>query len=277
MPEPTPPSIDRAALERIIQRAAELQTGEREIGDSLTPDEVLAMGKDVGIPTRYLRQAMLEEQTRTEPRGSSGFLDRAFGPGQAQAQRVIRGAQSEIEQRLLSWLEENELLVVQRQQPGRITWEPLGGIQAAIRKSTAAFGGGKRPYMLARAELIGATVTPLEPGYCHVALEARLAKSRGALVGGLGALTTTAAAATAILLIMSPFWWVALAPLPIFVGGGIAISRQFRPMIARAQLGLERALDHLERGDVKPSHALPEATAGIVGAVLQEVRKALKA
>ena len=34
--------IGRDALERIIQRAAELQTGERDIGDGLTEDELLA-------------------------------------------------------------------------------------------------------------------------------------------------------------------------------------------------------------------------------------------
>ena len=52
--------ISREALERIIQRAAELQAGERDIGDGLTKDEVLALGKDVGIPNRYLQQALLE-------------------------------------------------------------------------------------------------------------------------------------------------------------------------------------------------------------------------
>ena len=52
--------IDRHALERIVKRAAELQAGEREIGDGLTQGEVMALGKDVGIPERYLRQAMLE-------------------------------------------------------------------------------------------------------------------------------------------------------------------------------------------------------------------------
>jgi len=60
---PSQQPIDREALDRIIQRAAELQTGEREIGDNLTPDEVLALGKEVGIPTRYLQQAILEHQT----------------------------------------------------------------------------------------------------------------------------------------------------------------------------------------------------------------------
>ena len=34
--------ISREALDRIIQRAAELQTGERDIGDGLTEEELLA-------------------------------------------------------------------------------------------------------------------------------------------------------------------------------------------------------------------------------------------
>ncbi|PYP56441.1 MAG: hypothetical protein DMD40_10765 [Gemmatimonadetes bacterium] len=57
--------VSREALERIIKRAAELQAGEHDVGDGLTNNEVLALGKDVGIPDRYLRQAMLEEQTRS--------------------------------------------------------------------------------------------------------------------------------------------------------------------------------------------------------------------
>ncbi len=38
MSEGLPARFDRAALERIIQRAAELQTAERELGDSMTSD-----------------------------------------------------------------------------------------------------------------------------------------------------------------------------------------------------------------------------------------------
>src|SRR2546422_8764532 len=64
--------ISRDALERIIKRAAELQAGEREIGEGLPTHEVLALGKDVGIPDRYLRQAMLEEQTRIVPEVATG-------------------------------------------------------------------------------------------------------------------------------------------------------------------------------------------------------------
>src|SRR3989442_9031989 len=56
--------ISREALERIIQRAAELQAAEHDIGEGLTKAELLALGQDVGIPERYLHQALLEEQTR---------------------------------------------------------------------------------------------------------------------------------------------------------------------------------------------------------------------
>src|SRR2546426_5974915 len=66
--------IRREALERIIQRAAELQAGERDIGEGLTEPELLALGQDVGIPARYLRQALLEERTRPLIEERGGLL-----------------------------------------------------------------------------------------------------------------------------------------------------------------------------------------------------------
>ena len=48
--------IGREALERIIKRAAELQAGAQDVGDGLTHDEVVALGKDVGIPSRYVHK-----------------------------------------------------------------------------------------------------------------------------------------------------------------------------------------------------------------------------
>src|SRR5207237_120342 len=44
--------IRREALERIIQRAAELQAGEQDIGEGLTGPELLALGQDVAAPAR---------------------------------------------------------------------------------------------------------------------------------------------------------------------------------------------------------------------------------
>jgi hypothetical protein len=274
MPDNLPSRVDRAAIERIIQRATELQTGERDISDGLTPEEVVALGKDVGIPEQYLKQAMLEEHGRQELPAPNGLLDRALGGAVVTAQRVVRGEVADVERALLSWMDSQELLTVQRQQPGRITWEPLTGMQAAIRKSSAVLGG-RKPFMLTRAGLVAATVTALEPGFCHVALSADLRATRGGYLGGMAAMGGLGVASTGILLLMSPFWLVAAVPLPLAAAAGWAVGRAYRPIPDRTMLGLERALDHLERGEVKPSHALPPRAGGVMGALLDEVRKAL--
>lgn len=270
-----PARIDRAAIERIIQRAAELQTGERDISDGLTPDEVVALGKEVGIPERYLKQALLEEHGRTELPSARGITDRIFSAAVVTAQRVVRGDSDEVTGRIIAWMEDQELLAVQRTQPGRVSWEPLRGMAAAIRRSSAAFSG-RRTFMLARAHQVTAAITGLEPGFSHVALSADLRPARAAVIGGAAATAALGVAASAVLVVMSPFWLVAFAPLPVFAGLTWVISRQFHPVAQRTLLGLERALDHLERGEIKPNHVLPPRGAGLLGAVLDEVRRAVK-
>src|SRR5213592_294218 len=96
--------ISRDALERIIKRAAELQAGEREIGEGLTTNEVLALGKDVGIPDRYLRQAILEEQTRIVPDVATGTWAWLTGPRSIVAHRVVPGERAAVERELSRWI-----------------------------------------------------------------------------------------------------------------------------------------------------------------------------
>jgi hypothetical protein len=276
MSESTSARIDRAALERIIQRAAELQTAEREIGDSLTSDELMALGREVGIPGRYLQQALLEERTRLGTAGSADLLERVAGPGQITAQRVVAGDTTTVEQDLLRWIERNELFCVQRQQAGRITWEPLGGIQAAIRRSTAAFGSGKRPFMLSRAATVSATVIPLESGYTHVSMSADTRNVRNEYMGAGAAFAGAGMAGAALLVALNAFLPLALLPLPVALGVGYGMMRRYGPAVTRIHLGLERALDFLEQGTAKTHHQLPDRTAGIVGVLADEVRKVLK-
>ena len=276
MSEASPARIDRAALERIIQRASELQTAEREMGDTLTPDELMALGREVGIPGQYLQQALLEERTRLGNVGAAGLFERVTGPGQVGAQRVVRGDAEDVEQALLGWIEKNELLCIQRQQAGRITWEPIGGMQAAFRRSTAAFGGGKRPFMLSRAATVSATILPLEPGYTHVELSADTRKVRNEYVGAGAAFAGAGIAGTAALVALGALLPLALLPLPVALGVGYGVLRRFGPALSRIQLGLERALDFLEQGWGTLQHQLPDRTSGIHGLLADEVRKALK-
>jgi hypothetical protein len=275
MAEVSPARIDRAALDRIIRRAAELQTAEREIGETVTSDELISLGREVGIPVRYLQQAMLEERTRLSQSNVDGLLDRVAGPAEVSAQRVVQLEADAVERALLRWMETTELLCIQRQQPGRIIWEPLRGLPAAIRRSTAALGAGKRPFMLSRATTVSATILPLESGYTHVALAADARKIRGEYLGSGAALASVGAAGTATMIALGALLPVALLPLPFALGVGYVLLHRYGPALSRLQLGLERALDALEHGIIRTPRQLPDRS-GLMGLLADEVRKALK-
>jgi hypothetical protein len=275
MPQGPPAPIDRAALERIIQRAAELQTAEREIGEGLTPDEVLALGREVGIPGRYLQQALLEERARIVQAGPGGFLSRTVGPAAIAAQRVVRGEREAIEATLVRWMEKHELFSVQRHQPGRITWEPTGGFQAAYRRAVGAVGGTRHPIMLSRADTVSCTVLELEPGYCNVALTATAGKARTESVGGSAALASAGVVGTGVLAAVGAVLPVVLIPLPLALGLGYIALRRYGPVVARIQLGLERALDQLEHGS-RADRLLPATPPRLMDLLADELRKVLK-
>lgn len=268
-----PSKFDRAQLDRILKRAADLQAGEADTGDELSKDELLKLGREVGIPARHLEQAMLEEQTRVPAQVLDGFWDKAAGPAAVTAMRVVRGTADQLERTVIAYMEEEELLSVARQTSGRIAWEPLKGFNAAMKRSKAVLGGGNKPFMLARATSVAASITSLEPGFVHVALEANIREARGQFIGGAAAVSSLGVAATLVIAALgAPF--LGLVTLPLGVGLGWGVLRRYPPIYQRVQMGLERALDQLERGEVSaPAQLGPGAS--IVGAVLDEVRKAI--
>ena len=271
-----PARIDRAALERILQRATELQAAERDPGHDLTADELLALGKEVGLPQRYLQQAMLEERARVESGGEGGLVSWMAGPAGASAQRVVQGSVEEVQADLIRYLDEHEMLIVQREQQGAVLWEPVKGFQAAVRRSTAAFGRTSRGYLLDRVTALRGTIAPLEAGYVHVSLTANLRRQRSAFIGGAAGAASTGAAGTAVLFALAAFPVVALLP----VLGGLAVGgivlRQYPPKVERVQLGLERTLDHLQRGDPRAAPGMLPPRGSIGSLIASEIRKALK-
>jgi hypothetical protein len=276
MAEGTPARIDRAALERIIQRAAELQTSDRDLAEELTPDQVLALGREVGIPERYLQRALLEERTRLVAPPAVGSWARIAGPAEVIAQRTVPGSVATAEAALVEWLEEKELFCVQRRQPGRITWEPLGGMAAAFRRSTAAFSRGSSAMLLGRADTLSATTIALEPGWVHVALAATARKARAEYVGGGAALAGAGVLGAGLMVVLGALMPVALLPVPVAVGVGYGVARQYRPALARLQLGLERALDNLEQDGTQPTRQLAGRTPGLLGMLAEEIKRSLR-
>jgi len=249
--------ISRDALERIIKRAAELQAGERDIGEGLTTNEVLALGKDVGIPDRYLRQAMLEEQTRTTPDVATGTWAWLTGPRTIVAHRVVPGDRDSIERALNRWMTEEELLQHKRRFPDRTSWEPKAGAFASIQRAFA----GKRRYSLASASEITAQVVELEPGFCLVRLEADIREQRTKRITGASVLAIVGWGMTGATALIAPPLALAQALMLVpGVGlsiGGTLIARTHRGANERMQIALEQVLDRLERGEIRGSQALP--------------------
>jgi hypothetical protein len=261
--------IGREALERIIKRAAELQAGAQDVGEGLTQDEVVALGKDVGIPSRYLQQAMLEERTRAIVETRRGFWAWLTGPRTLSADRVVPGDRAAVERALTRWMEEEESLQVKRRFADRTSWEPKAGAFATIQR---ALGSKGRRFSLANAEEITGQVTPLEPGFCHVGLAADIRPSRArrlqgsTVVFGLGALATAAFAVTLGL--------VAVVPAVVLIPTAAAIARHHRVENERVQIGMEQVLDRLERGEIRAEHALPASHQHPLERIADQVRKA---
>ena len=276
MADDTPARIDRAALDRIIQRAAELQTADRDLGDGLTPEELLTLGREVGIPGQFLQQALAEERMRISVLAPSGVVERLAGPAAVAAHRVVQGTPESVQRALVSWMEDQELLCIQREQPGRVTWEPVRGFQAAVRRSSAAFGGGRKPFMLARADTVSAVLTSLESGRTHVALSADLRRARGQAFGGSAGVVGAGVVATGLMLTLGAITAVALLPLPGAIAIGYAVLRQNRPRSERVVLGLERALDHLEQGGPHLPPARGSGAPGLLALLANDVRRVLK-
>ena len=270
--------IDRQALERIVKRAAELQAGEREIGDGMTQGDVLALGKDVGIPERYLRQALLEEQTRTTPEQPEGFWAWLTGPGAVVAHRVVPGEREAIERALAHWMQEEELLQPKRRYPDRTVWEPKAGAFASIQRALS----GARKHALGRLEEVTSQVVPLESGFCLVRFEANVKQPRQGRVGGGIAMATGGAGITvALAAIGLP---LPLADVLMLVPG--AAGAFFGGMIARSHVGpnervttaLEQVLDRLERGEIRTDRALPSGSsaAGAFVKLADEIKNEIK-
>lgn len=262
--------ISREALDRIIQRAAELQTGERDIGEGLTEAELVALGNDVGIPARYLKQALLEERTRT-PDAESPRRWSLVGPARLDAHRVVPGDRGAVERALSLWMEDQELLRVKRRYPDRTTWEPQVGFIASMQRGLRA---GGRTYALTRAIEIAGQVTQLEPGFCHVRLSADVRNLRqgrlagAAVLAGLGAAGSAVAVALGVLL---PFTVLPVAGFGLLSLTTLVAGRSAQ--LERIEVALEQVLDRLERGEIRPEHSLPGPRASAFVRMADEIRK----
>ncbi len=170
LPERQP--LDRGALERVLARAAELQSAEGE-GDEpeLTDAQLIDIAKEVGLGPVHLRQALAEERTRLAAPVARGAVDHLFGPATAHAMRTVRGNADAQLAALDALMQQEEGLRVKRRYGNRVLWERAPGIVANL---TRALDMGGRGYHLARTDEIAATAVIVDDQRTVVTIEASL-------------------------------------------------------------------------------------------------------
>src|SRR4029079_6761667 len=251
VPSRPPTPLDRSALERVLARAAELQGKTGDSGDpaeEFTEDQLIELGKEVGLTPQHLRQALAEEQTRSVlPEEEGGVASRLFGPARISAARTGPGRAADILGAVDTWMQRQELLIVKRHHAERIVWEPrqdfLVGVKRALRV-------GGRDYILSRAFEVSATAIGVDDQRVHVALEADFRTQRRSAVAQTGAGVVFGAAIAGSLLVIGAVPIVAFAPALIAPALGVTGARvMHNHVVTRDQLALEQLLDRLERGE----------------------------
>ncbi len=268
--ELAPRKITREQLERIIQRAAELQAGEMDTGEGITEQDLLKLGSEVGIPGRFLRQAMYEEAAGGAVL-ERGVLSRWVGPRMLLAHRVVPGDRAALEQALAEFMTQEEAMTVKRRLPDRTVWERQKGLFAEMRR---AFDSDA--YRLARTQDVSVQLNALEDGYCHAELAADVGNLREKAVAGMGVLAGTFAVGAAVLIVVPGLAPLSLLALAGAIGFPWLAARAHRKKSERIQLALEQVLDRLESGEIrsKPQLAGPRASAFM--RIASEIKKSVE-
>lgn len=256
LPEKT--TLDRATLERVLARATDLQMEPAggDPSDSLSEAQLIEIGREVGLSSTALTQALAEERTRLVVPENGGFISNLAGPAVATASRTVTGTAEDILFSLDGWMRREECLRVQRRFRDRVVWEAHGGVVGMMRRGLNINGRG---FHLCKADTVAATVVPIDDKKVVVRLDADLRESRSLRLKGSGVAATAGAVGGFTLFGIATIAHVAvilsagLAVVPIAVGSLTAyeLARRHRNTFARVQLALEQALDRLEHGSLK--------------------------
>ena len=256
---PVPPSsggssraLDRSAVERVLARAAELQqqtlSGD-EPAEALSEEQLVELGREVGLSAEHMRQALAEERTRVAVPPESGVASAVVGPAAAAASRTVRGNVPTVLAALDAWMVREECLRVKRRFPDRIVWEAGGGIMRDIGRWLNLGGRG---YHLRRAVEVSATVVAVDAQRVLVRLDADLRGARSESVGNSVISLTAGTAIGVTAAVMGVLVPVAVLPaVAIGAGGTWAARHSYRRALSLAQLSLEQILDRLEHGEIR--------------------------
>ena len=241
-------------LEAVIRRASELEAAGGGAGDTLSEDEVLRIGRELGIAPIHVRQALVE--TRGKQQSEPGMLARVMGPGYVSATRVVQGNADQVRERIEAYLLEVEHMVIDRRTPQYTRYERGAGIGTAVRRAATQLSTRSR-YAEFKLKQVDVAVQPLEEGWCLVNAGVELRSERAGTLAGM--LTTGGlagvAAGTVTGIAIDPLVGVT-ALMSLLGAGGWSARPIYARTMATTHARLESFLDRVQAGELE----LPQKT-----------------
>ena len=265
-PSNLPARIDRAAVDRMLARALELQADVlSDPQGQLTEAQLLELAKEVGLDPVNLRQALAEERTR---------VARARGAGAARValrrrvrQRAAHGerhAQRRCSRRSTTGCSGRN---ASRAALLQLRAHRVGGAARRAWRHGAAHGEWTRATRSRAPPTSSATAIALDATRVLVRLDARLAGYRSLMAQQNVALTGVGVVAGGVLAVLSFPLLAAAAPVALLAPAAFAAGRaSHQRTVGRAQLALEQVLDRLERGEAGRPPTLLSMLAAAVAA-----------
>jgi hypothetical protein len=257
-PKETPETraITRKDFESVIRRAAELSASETEgEEEALSEEEVVRIATELGLPSKYVRQALFElPEIAADATRADYFADAVLT-----ATRVVPGPASDLLQRMEDYLSTREYLQVVRRRHDRAFLMPADD---AISNLARGLLRPSRRYFLSRARRVVLSVRPMDEHRAHVQIaldlsEQRKSALRGGWIGGIiGGIAVGTTAAVAIAMADLPSAITLASQITAFAAGlggivaaTLATARAaFRRSVAGAKFELEGLLDRAEHG-----------------------------
>jgi hypothetical protein len=252
--------LPRTALERVLARAAELQTTtSTEPGEVISEERLVEIAGEVGLDVAHVRQAIAEERAQlTVKDPGTGMLLASLGPAVVSAQRTVTGTPDDILRRLEAWLPRNEFLTPVRRAGDRMVWEPRRDPVGNVLRS---LGGGGRRFVISATRIDdGRTVLRFDAIMDGARRQARLATG---IVGAMALLLLllTAVPMFALALVLPQVALVSTVVLGLLGIAGTALTwfglkKGFRTLLGRVQTRLELLLDEEQQGRLTPAPSL---------------------
>jgi hypothetical protein len=186
-------------LDLIVRRAAEIQNQRGNPGSqSLTEEEVVEIGRQVGLEPEYVRRAMAEVHAeslvlRRPP--ANRVLDLVAGDSRVEVRRVVAGEPTLIQQQIEMLLRDREKLSALRRRPTRSVWEASSGIMDRLDRFMNFSG---KEYALAETRQVELAVAETEPGWSFVTLACDIGNKRDEALYTAGSCVAVAAILAAV-------------------------------------------------------------------------------